>query len=349
METALTNSLEENKEKLKKMFAPSVDFYAKDITICGFRACICILEGLSSIEKMWIMTLDALNQDAYRPKSAQDLYKYIMRKTTIPVANNIVTTCEEVLKHLTSGASLILIDGFNKAIVISTQGLSYRSVSEASGEGNLKGGKEGFIELLRINISLIRRLIRSKLLCVETIFLGKTTQTEVAIFYHKDLVPKELLKQVKDRLAKIDLQMIFDTGTISPFLEKDPLSLFSASGFTERPDTAAAKICEGKIVIMVNGSPFALVVPTFFCEHFQTMDDYAQRPYFASFIRLLKYTSFLIAILLPGVFVAIANFTPELFPPQLLYKIAASEKATPMPLFLEAIFVNFLLEIVREA
>lgn len=346
---SLKYSLLENKEAVKNMFMPSVDFYAKDITICGFKACICILEGLSSIEKLWIMALDALNGDSFKPKSAEELFEYIMRKTAIPVANDVLVSFDEVRNHLTSGAAVVFIDGINRAFVVSTQSMQYRSVSEPSGEGNLKGGKEGFIDLLRINISLIRRLVRTEHLCVETMYFGTDTKTETAIIYNSSLVPENLLKQVKESLDKVKLQMLFDTGNIAPFLEKDRLSLFSAAGYTERPDTAAAKICEGKIVIMVNGSPFALVVPSFFCENFQTMDDYSQRPYFATFIRLLKYSSFLIAILLPGVFVAISNFTPELFTRQLLYKIAAAEMATPLPLFLEAIFVNFMLEIVREA
>lgn len=349
MSQPLKPSLDENKKIIEEMFAPSLDFYAKDISFCGYRACIFILEGLSSVEKLWIMMLDALHNDPFRPKSAEDLFAHVKRGTAIPVTNDQVQTAEDALKFLTAGAGVILIDGVAGGIVISTQSLAFRAVSEPNGEGNVKGSREGFTELFRVNMSLIRRLVRTEHLCIESFYLGEDTKTEVGIFYHEDLAPKKLLDKVRAQLKHIDIQMLFDTGPLAAFLDKRPHSLFSAIGYTERPATAAAKLCEGKIVILANGSPFALVLPTFFSEHFTTMDDYSSRPYFATLLRILRYTAFLIAVLLPGIFVAVANFTPELFSQQLLYKIAAAEKATPMPLFLEAIFVNFMLEIVREA
>ncbi|MDD3429921.1 MAG: spore germination protein [Oscillospiraceae bacterium] len=349
MEKTLPPNIAQTKRSLKESFGDSADFYMKDITIGGHACCICTLEGLSSLEKLWIMMLDAVNDMSRHPVTAEELFLYIWKRTSIPVDQNIVTDYPNLIKFLTAGTSVILIEGLTRGIVVSTQSMQYRSVGEPSGEGNLRGSREGFTEPLRVNISLVRRLIRSEHLYIETSTIGVLTKTEVAVFYHKDTVPESLLKQVKQQLSKIKLQMLFDTGYLAPFLDRHPLSLFTVGGYTERPETVAAKLCEGKIAIMVNGSPFALIVPTFFSENFQSMDDYSQRPYFATFIRLLKYAAFLIAILLPGIFVAIANFTPELFPAQMLYKVAAAEQATPMPLFVEALFVNFLLEIVREA
>lgn len=349
MSQPLSTSLDENKKLIEALFAPSIDFYAKDIFFCGYRACIFILEGLSSVEKLWIMMLDALHNDPFRSETPDQLFAHVKKGSAIPVTNDQIKTLDDALKFLTAGAGVIMIDGVADGIVISTQSLTFRSVAEPNGEGNVKGSREGFTDLLRINMSMIRRLVRTEHLCIESCFLGEDTKTEVGIFYHEDLVPEKLLNKIRGQLRKIDIQMLFDTGPLAAFLDKRPHSLFSAVGYTERPATAAAKLCEGKIVVLANGSPFALVLPTFFSEHFTTMDDYSSRPYFATLLRILRYTAFLIAILLPGVFVAVANFTPELFSQQLLYKIAAAEKATPMPLFLEAIFVNFMLEIVREA
>ena len=143
--------------------------------------------------------------------------------------------------------------------------------------------------------------------------------------------------------------MLFDSSYLVPFLQRGRFSFFQQAGYTERPATACAKLCEGKIIILVNGSPFAMIIPYFFSEHFQSLDDYSTKAYFASFIRMIKYSAFFLAVLLPGVFVSVAEYTPELFPPQLLYKIAAAEAATPLPLFLEMVLVIVLLEIVREA
>ena len=256
---------------------------------------------------------------------------------------------DDARAQLTAGTSVILIDGVDRALVVSTQSMQFRSVQEPSGENNIRGSREGFTELLRVNISLVRRLIRTDELMVETLTLGERTQTEIALLYNKDLVPAPLLRLVKERLRTTKIPFVFDSGYLAAFLQRSRFSFFQAVGYTERPDTASAKICEGKIIVIANGSPFAMIIPYFFNENFQSMDDYSEKAYFASLIRIFKYTAFFLAVMLPGVFVSVVNFTPELLPPQLLYKVASAEMATPLPLFLEAIFVNFLLEIVREA
>lgn len=344
----LYTSLYRTKQGLKNMFGNSVDFYTKDIDIEGFQCCICMFENLSSIERLWIMMLDNLSNPKQKIKSPAALYDYITRNTAIPIEKIEVASFEDAQTQLTAGVSLILIDGFDKAIVISTQSMQFRSVQETSGEGNLRGSREGFTELLRVNISLIRRLIRTDELYVETMTLGEKTKTDIALCYNGKLCPQDFLSNVKNKLKTADIVMLLDTGYLAPHLQKG-FSFFSSVGYTERPDTACAKVCEGKLVILANGTPFALIVPYFFSENFQSMDDYSQKAYFASFIRTLKYFAFFLAIMLPGIFVSVANFTPELFPPQLLYRIAAAEQATPLPLFLEAVLMIILLEIVREA
>ncbi len=349
MAKTLSADLLENKLALKETFGTSIDFYTKDISIMGFRCCICMLEGLSSIERLWIMMLDILSKPEAQPQTPQELYDYILKRTAIPLETKSVVDIEDARVQLTAGTSVILIDGVARGLVLSTQSMQFRSVQEPSGEGNLRGSHEGFTEPLRVNISLIRRLIRSDGLQVETMTMGERTQTEIALLYNPNLVPKELLTEVKRRLTQAQLPFLFDTGYLASFVQKRRFSFFQSVGYTERPDTACAKICEGKIVIMANGTPFAMILPYFFTENFQSMDDYAEKAYFATLIRIVKYISFLIAVMLPGVFVSSANFTPELFPPEMLYKIASAELATPLPLFLEALFVNFLLEVVREA
>ncbi|MEG0768341.1 MAG: spore germination protein [Ruthenibacterium sp.] len=345
----LQEKLTDSKKLLQDYFGDTVDFYTKDIKLCGISCCICIFEGLSSLEKLWIMMLDGLSKETAPPADADGLFQYLMNDTAIPLETQSVNSVESVCTRLTSGAGVVLIDGSARAVAIATQSLQFRSVQEAGSEGNLRGSKEGFTEPLRVNISLVRRLIRTGDLRVEMRRIGEKTQTEMAVLYSASLVPKKILAELYARLEKARLPFVFDTGYLAAFLREGSFGAFQAVGYTERPDTAAAKICEGKIVILVNGSPFAMIVPHFFSENFQSMDDYTEKAYFASFVRLLKYTAFFIAVMLPGVFVAIVNFTPELLPQQLLYRIAAAEQATPLPLFLEALFVNFLLELVREA
>lgn len=349
MQQKLSEKLGQNKEKLKTQFGGTIDLYMKDVQLCGIACCICMFEGLSSIERLWIMMLDSLSKPQIMPRNGQELLKFLQQRTAIPLESKILETFEDVRAQLTAGTSVILIEGVPQALVISTQSMQFRSVAEPSGENNLRGSREGFVELLRVNISLVRRLIRTETLMVETLTCGERTQTELALLYDRALVPAALLQEIRRRAGEAKLPFVFDTGYLAPFLQRKFFSFFQSVGYTERPDTAAAKICEGKIILMVNGSPFAMVIPYFFSENFSSMDDYSEKAYFATLVRVLKYAAFLIAVMFQGVFVSVVNFTPELLPKEMLYKIAAGEQATPLPLFLEAILVTFLLEIVREA
>lgn len=349
MNEQLTKSLTQNKISIKELFGDSVDFYTKDVSICGCKCCICMFEGLSSIERLWIMMLDILSQPGVSQREPEELFDYLMLRTAIPLESRSCLTLDDVRAQLTAGTSVILIDGVDRAVVLSTQSMQFRSVSEPSGEGNIRGSREGFVELLRVNISLVRRLVRTGDLVVETMTVGERTQTELAVLYHRSLAPAELVRSLRRRIRAAKLPFVFDSGYLAPFLQSKRFSFFQSVGYTERTDTAAAKICEGKIAILVNGSPFAMIVPYFFTENFASMDDYSEKAYFASMVRVFKYCAFFLAVLLQGVFVSVATFTPELLPDEMLYKIAAGEQATPLPLFMEALLVTFLLEIVREA
>lgn len=349
MKERLKTSLAKNKADLRALFGETIDLYTKEIEICGFPCCICMFEGLSSIERLWIMMLDALSKPREQPATPEELFSFMLERTAIPLESKVLEDMESVREQITAGTSIIFVDGVAKALVLSTQSMQFRSVSEPSGEGNVRGSREGFTELLRVNISLLRRLVRTGDLMAETMTLGSRTLTEGALLYDRRLVPERLLQTVRKRLQTAKLPFVFDSGYLAAFVQKSRFSFFQSVGYTERPDTAAAKICEGKIILLVNGSPFAMVMPYFFTENFQSMDDYSEKAYFASLIRVLRYAAFFIAVLLPGVFVCVTNFTPELLPPQLMYKVASAELATPLPLFMEALLVNFLLEIIREA
>ena len=183
----------------------------------------------------------------------------------------------------------MLIDGSCKAVVLSTQNMQFRSVQEPSGEGDIRGSREGFCDLLRINVSLVRRLVRTSALTIKIFPLGVRTQTEVALLYDRTLATPDFVKAVEEKLRGVKIPVLFDTGYLAPFLQRGSFSFFQEVGYTERPVTAAAKICEGKIVVLVNGSPFAMILPYFFNENFQSLDDYAGKAYFASAVRLLKY------------------------------------------------------------
>ena len=349
MNQSLSRNLQENLTHLQNMFGSSIDLYTKPIQVMGVSCCICMFEGLSSLDQLWIILMSKLNQNNLQNMDAQAVFEYIQKRTDLPVEKTCVQNFDQLRSMLTAGMAVLLFDGSNQGLAFSSQKMYFRSIQEPSGEGDVRGSREGFSDLLRINISQVRRLVRTETLTVKTIVLGERTQTEVAILYDRALVNPELAAKIERQLKKVRIPVLFDTSYLVPFLNQDGFHFFSGVGYTERPVTASAKICEGKMVIMVNGSPFAMILPFFFSENFQSLDDYSSKAYFASLIRVLKYIAFFVAVILPGAFVSIVGYTPELLPPQLLHKVASAEAATPLPLFLEMVLVIILLEIIREA
>ena len=350
----LSQSLTANLAVLDKMFGTSADYYAKEITIYHCRGSILLFDGMASLDSLWELLLDAASRQAPPQQAGQrctgpQVFELILHGSAFPAESEPVTDLADLIKRMTAGMAVLLLDGCAKGIAFSVQGLKFRSVDEPSGEGNLRGSREGFADLLRVNLSLLRRLIRTEHLVQEVAQADTEMQTEYAICYCKNRADSAMVIRVRKALAAAKPELLLDSSYFVPWLFPARCRLFAPVSYTERPAVASAKLCEGKIVVLVNGSPSAMVLPTLFGENFECLDDYAQPAFFASFLRLLKYGSFYLSIFLPGVFVCLAVYLPELLPPQLLFKIEAAERATPFPLFGEMVLVILLLEIIREA
>ena len=241
MAQRLKESLVENKLLLKDVFGDAIDFYTKDIEIGRVSCCICMFEGLSSIERLWVMMLDTLSRPGQLipQNDPQALFDYLMKHSAIPLEHRSVLTVEDARGQLTAGTTVILIDGLDKGLVLSTQMMQFRSVSEPSGENNVRGSREGYTDLLRINISLVRRLVRTDGLMVQTMIFGERTQTEAALLYDRNLVDPAMLDLVKRRLSQIEIPFLFDSGYLSAFLQK------SRCGRYTRPQRHGASVLTG--------------------------------------------------------------------------------------------------------
>lgn len=340
--------LDNNITELINMFANSADFYYKKFKIRNISCAIAMCEDLTSLNDLQDMFLKNLsNMDI--ELSRVEIIDYFVNESTLPVSNVVIKDFETVLTTLTAGFAIMFIDGVDMAISIPVQNYPSRGVDKPTNENNLRGSKESFTDVCRKNMSLIRRRIRTTNLTIEAMQIGEKTNTEIAVVYHKDYCPKELSDIVKKRIFAIKLPTILDAGYITPFIDKTKFSLFSGVGYTEKADTFCAKICEGKVGIIVDGTPYAAIYPYFFSENFSTNDDYSQRPYYSTLIRILRLVSFIIAVALPAIYVAFASYAPQTLANKLLYKIYYSQKSTPLPLFIEAIMINIIFEIVKEA
>ena len=347
----LSTQLNENLAALREKFGPSADFYSKTIELYGCKGAIVLFDGMASLESLWTLLLDAASRRTPEaaPQDGRALFALLLHHSGLPAESEPVADFADLTMRLTAGMAVLLLDGCGQGIAFSVQGLKFRSVEEPSGEGSLRGSREGFADLLRINLSLLRRLIRTDALVQEVAQADCPMQTEYALCYCRDKADPAAVARVRQALQKARPALLLDSSYFLPWLFPTKLRLFAPVSYTERPAVAAAKLCEGKLVILVNGSPSALVLPSLFCENFDCLDDYATTAVFSSLVRLLKYGAFYLSIFLPGLFVCLAVYLPELIPPQLLFKIEAAEKATPLPLFAEMLLIIVILEIIREA
>lgn len=347
--TKLSISLQKNMQVLQNIFGSSGDFYSKELAISGIPCAIAMFTGLSSPEKLCHLALEMLDRDPVMMGGSEGLCDYLLTQSLVPAEPNPVDDWTSVVEMLGNGMTLLLIDGCNKAIVFSTQEMPQRSISTPTGEGNMRGSQEAFTELLRNNISLLRRQFRSDSLVAEIATSHTPTKTEYCLCYDRKLAPKETVDALRQRLAEIHLPLLLDSAYFASFLKQDKMNLFPAAAYTERPATTCARLCEGKIAVLVSGCPYALIVPSFFAEHFECLDDYASSAVFSGLIRLLKYLAFLLSVFGPGLYVMAVSFAPEVIPIQLLTKLCQAEISTPLPPMLEMLGVTLLLEIVREA
>lgn len=349
----MNSSLKENINQLKKMFKNSADFTVRDMKLKSqlkLNAAVITIEGMCSKEVVAISVINPLLEYDFEYAKPEKVFELI-EKTVLTSSEIVeVNSIDEVITFSTSGFAVIAVDGARKMLAIGTQGFSFRGVNEPESEVVQRGSREGFTEPLRINMTLIRRRIKSPDLVFETVTVGSTSQTQMMICYLQKRVSENILEEVRKRLASCDLKTVLASGYLTDYLEdRGAKSLFSGVGISERPDTVCGKLTEGRVAILVDGTPAVIIVPHLFVEEFQSVDDYSSRPYYAAFVRILKYISFFAAVFLPGLYTAFAQFHPEYFPTGLLIKTSEALLQTPLSVTFEVILITFLYEIMREA
>jgi spore germination protein KA len=273
-----------------------------------------------------------------------------LKKTILPVEEiTEISNFEELVMHMMSGDTILLIDRLSHGISVSAKGWADRGVTEPNSETVVRGPKDGFSETLRINTSLLRRRIKDPNLWIEIRKLGKRTQTDVAIAYIKGVASDNVIQEVQRRLDQIDVDGILESGYIEELIQDSPYSPFPLIYNTERPDKVASGLLEGRVAILVDGTPFVLLVPVLFIQFFQASEDYYHHFYISSLIRLLRFICFFLTLLVPAFYVAITTFHQEMIPTNLITNIAAQREGVPFPAAVEALLMEVTFEILREA
>ncbi len=346
-------SINEIKFGLQSQFDDSADLSVRVFTLKSalkIQAAVITMEGLVDKEQLSQSVLNPLLTFDYsaRDSAAVSATAY----SSVMASSDVIklSSADEIVTYITSGFAVLMIDGAEELYAVGVQGYSFRGVSEPESEVVQRGSREGFTEPLRVNMSMIRRRMKTPDLKFEQMTVGTDSKTQLMICYLQSQVSLDLLNKLKNRLTGCNLETVLASGYLSDYLEDNGSgSLFSGVGISERPDTVCGKLTEGRIAIIVDGTPAVMIVPHLFVEEFQSVDDYSNRTYYAAFIRLMKYLSFFVSVFLPGLYVALAQFHPEYFPTWLLINTSESLAQTPFPVTAEVLAITVVYEIMKEA
>lgn len=345
----IETDIEKNIIYFKEKLGASFDILYKQTFIGENKAFLIMDDGMCDNLLVTQQVVNPIMTAEKMPKDAPAQMAYIRDQISSGIDQKEIYNLDDAVTEVLSGVVVLLIDGASVGEAFGVQGFPKRSVEDAQTEVQERGAREAFVESFKDNVALIRRRVRSPVARFEIQEVGVTSKTRVCVCYFADRASAQTVTEVKDRLQKAELDVVLGAGYLRPFLESEVTSMFSSVGSTERPDIACAEMAEGRVVVLVDGTPFALIVPYLFSENFQSLDDYNHRPYYSAFIRLLKFLAFAVSVFLPGLYVAVCTFHQEILPMALLYDTAIQESITPFPVMLEAIFIHFIYEIVREA
>lgn len=353
----MSSNLEENLQILRESLGLSSDVIIRRMRIgknLNADAAVIYIDGLVDREMVNHYILHPLMYDLQLIKdnavqNNSSLIDFI--KSSVLTVGQIINTkdIDEIISNVLTGHTAIIVEGTNQSLLIDAKGWETRNIEEPGNEVSIRGPKDSFTETLRTNTALLRRKIRDPRLTFQSLQIGERSKTDVSVAYIKGITPDNLIKEINQRLERINVDAILDVGYIEQYIEDNALSLFPTIGSSERPDVVAAKILEGRAAIFVDGSPMALTMPFLFIEGFQSPDDYYARPFFSTLMRWVRMLGFILSIYLPGIFVSLKTFHPELFPTNLLISLAAAREGLPLPVVLEALLMLMMFEILREA
>ncbi|MGG0419555.1 spore germination protein [Priestia aryabhattai] len=348
LEVSLSNNLNMIKQKTGK----SSDVIIREIKLGGkadINTAIVYIEGIVDNQSIQAYILQSMMKDNHKEEINPYNAMGLLSEDIMTVGNiTSITNSDDLFSSLMAGDTLILVDGVNQALSASTAGGEKRSITESTTEMVVRGPKEAFTESLGTNTAMVRRIIKTPDLWMESLKVGRVTKTDVTFMYIHGIANDKIVSEVRQRLQKIDIDSILESGYIEQLIEDQTATPFPTVYNTERPDVVAGNLLEGRIAIFVDGTPFVLIAPAVFIQFFQSAEDYYARFDIATSIRFLRIFMFMISLIAPATYVAVTTFHQEMVPTTLIVAIAAQREAVPFPAFVEALLMELTFEILRE-
>ena len=347
----VTNSIEANLRRMDRLFL-DVDILVKrtfgNSTDKSLEFCIYFSDGVVDSAAINEHILEPLVQsDKITP--GKNLFTSVKEHFLLTSEVSETNSFKKIIESVTYGDTILFIGGCDHAVIISTKNFVLRSVSEPEIEKVLSGPREGFTESIMINLSLIRRRLRTNKLKMKMQSIGVQTNTSVCVCYIDGIVNPSILKEVFRRISKIEIDGILDSNYISEYISEQSPCGIPTIGYTERPDVVVGKLLEGRIAIFVDGTPVVLTAPYLFIEDFQSNEDYYVNNLYATFSRILRIVGFFLTMTIPGVYIAIESYQHEILPAALMLNIAYERSSVPLPASIECFIMHICFDILREA
>jgi len=341
----ISHVLDQNMSYVQSAFHDCSDFVIRQFEIQkGRRAVAAYVEGLVDDAQV-NAALKALMIDEGGPGKTD-----LLSSKSLPVAKTThVFNYAEWLTGVLSGDTGIFIDGDEHAILLGLGGSETRSIAEPETEAVVRGPREGYVESIRTNTSLLRRKLKTPQLKTRSVVVGRHSNTNLVVAYMESIADPALVEEVLQRLDKIDIDAVLESGYVEELIQDSTYSPFPQVQHTERPDTTAAALLEGRVAIFVDGTPFVLIVPTTFWQMMQANEDYYERFQMATLVRVLRYLFLIVALTTPALYVAITTYHQAMIPTTLLLSLAAAREAIPFPAVVEALIMEISFEALREA
>ncbi|WP_157264649.1 spore germination protein [Paenibacillus oryzisoli] len=344
-QTKLSLLLDENHTFIKDMFQECSDVVVREFEIDPhIPALLLFVDGLTNTQLL-NDTMKSLMLIGGGETSIDRIANVILPVSQTQISDNY----GDLLTSVLGGDAALLVEGNAKAILLGIRGTEKRSVGEPETETVVRGPKEGFVESIRTNTSMIRRKLKTPKLKMKSMCVGKESNTNLVLCYMDDLAMPSLVEEVVKRLEQIKIDAILESGMIEELIQDNAYSPFPQMQYTERPDVVAAAILQGRVVILTDGTPFALIVPFVFVQIMQTSEDYYERFQISTLLRLLRYVFMFLSLTTPALYVAITTYHQALLPTALMLSVAASREAIPFPSVVEAFIMEITFEALREA
>lgn len=331
-------------EKLTKIFSGG-EIISRSLIVNGKNITLLFIDGLSDADIISLSVISPLIKCNAVINDCNDL----ITKAIFNANTQLINEFEQMKSQLLIGNTLAFIESDSYAVCIETINTTARSISESPTSGVTKGPREGFVESFKMNLTLLRRRLRTPDLVVETVSVGKYTNTQVVVCYISSIADRQIAVKVLERIKKIDVDGIIDSSYISRYLDERKTNLFKTVGASEKPDIVASKLLEGRVAIIVDGSPIVLTVPYMFIEDLQSPDDYYDTHETATFARILRLISVVMAIVLPGIFISLQIHNYQIIPSKFLITIINSTQGIPFSPLFEMLLVLTLFDLLREA